>query len=142
MRVDGDGVLPTRAVEPDIGGFAADAGQGLQLLTRVRNFAPEIIDQFLAEFDDVGGFGVKQADGLDVFFKSRLAEFEHFLRRIGGFEQGGGGLVDADIGRLRGQDDGHQQRIFIGELQLRDWMRVGGRETGEYLVDFLFVHGR
>ena len=68
MRVDGDGVVAQRAIEPDICGFAADAGEGLQFLARVGNLSAEIVDQYLAELDDIAGLGVEQADGFDVVF--------------------------------------------------------------------------
>ena len=57
------------------------------------------------------------------------------LRRVGQLEQAARGLVDAGVGRLRGQHHGHQQRIGVDVFQLALGLGVGGREAAENLRD-------
>ena len=65
MGVDGNGWLTAGAVEPDIGGFAADTGQGLQQVAVGWHLAAESLDELFAEGDDVFGF-VTVSDGIKI----------------------------------------------------------------------------
>jgi len=82
VRVDGEGLFPERGVENDVGGLAADAGQLLKLLARSRDLALVIVDQRLAERDDVLGLGVEEANRPDRFAQRVFAELDHLLRRL------------------------------------------------------------
>jgi len=48
VGVDGERLFAPGRVEDDIGGLATDAGQGLQLFARARDFAAELVDERLA----------------------------------------------------------------------------------------------
>ncbi|MCY1401906.1 hypothetical protein D9M71_170330 [compost metagenome] len=109
MRVDSHGQLTECRIEYHIGGFAADAGQGFQLFAGLRHFAGMALDQQAAGFDHVFRFAVVQADGLDVLRQSLDTQGMDRCRGIGDREQFGGGLVDADVGRLRRENHGNQQ---------------------------------
>ncbi|GAA3891532.1 hypothetical protein GCM10022276_08330 [Sphingomonas limnosediminicola] len=65
MRVDGERLLAEGGVEHDVRGLTANTGQRLQLLAGPRHLAIVLIDQRLAECDDVLRLGVEQADRLD-----------------------------------------------------------------------------
>jgi hypothetical protein len=66
MGVDREGFRAEGGVHHDIGGLAADAGQGVQHVAVLRNLAAEIAHQNFGQGDDVLRLGVEQADGLDV----------------------------------------------------------------------------
>jgi len=71
--------LPEPAVEHDIGGLAADSRQLDQFFAAVGHFSAILVDQQLAERDDVLRLGVEQADGLDVLLEPVFAQREHLL---------------------------------------------------------------
>ncbi len=100
MRVDGHGRLFKNNIEYDIGGFAAYAGKLHEFISAVGHLPVIFIDQNFSHGDDVFGFVVIQADGFDVLFKAVDSESQHFLRRVGDFEQFMRGFVDAGIGSL------------------------------------------
>ena len=67
VRVDREGFLSEGGVEHDIRRLASYAGKRLKLLARARDLPAMIVDQRLAERDDVLRLGVEQANGLDHF---------------------------------------------------------------------------
>ena len=142
MGVDGDGRLAERLVHHHVGGLAPDPGQLEQGVALARHLPAVIADQRLAQGHDILGLGVEQADRLDVLAHPIDAQGDHLRGRVGGGEQGGGCLVDPDVGRLGRQHDGDQQGKGIGVFQLGLRRRFLGRETAEELVDFGFFHGR
>ena len=73
----------------------------------------------------------------DVALESVLAEREDRRRRIGDGEQPARGLVDADVGRLRGQDHRDQQFEWRGVDQFGRRLRVELRKPGEQFADFV-----
>lgn len=92
MRVHRHGELVESGVEHDVGGLAADAGQGFQVLAIVRHLAAMPFDEQTAGFDDVFRLGRVQADGLDVSAQAFVAQGIDGLRRVGDWKEPGGGL--------------------------------------------------
>jgi len=70
----------------------------------------------------------------DFFF----AKLQHFLRGVGDLKQRSGGAVDAFVGGLGGENHGDQQRIGVGVLQLRLWIRADVGEAGVEFFRFGF----
>ena len=73
----------------------------------------------------------EQADAFDVLLEPVFTQFDHLLRRFDLLEQRAGGLVDADIGGLRGQHHRDQHLVGIAEFQLGLWRGVGFGEAAE-----------
>lgn len=141
MGIDGEGFLPERGVDHDIGGFAPDAGEGGQRVAILRHFSAEIADQYLRQGDDILRLAVEQADRLDMLLERVFAEIDHLLGRLDVAEQGTGRLVDADIGGLRGQHDGDQQLIVVAIFQFGDRRRIGFGQAAEKVEDLRLIHG-
>ena len=105
VRVDCESLLAERRVEHDIRGLPTDARERLQFFAGSRDLGTILIDQCLAQRDDVLRLGIEQADGLDGVAQRILAEVDHLLRCVDLREQRPSGDVDAGVGRLRRQDD-------------------------------------
>ncbi len=103
MGIDRHGGFTKGDVEHHVGGFAADAGQGLQCLTCAGHHAAMLLNQDLAGLQQMSGFGAKQANGLDVALQAFLPQRQYFLRCVGHREEPVRGLVDADVGGLSRQ---------------------------------------
>ena len=114
VGIDGERLLAERRVEYHIGGLPPDTGQLLKLLASAWDFTSMLVDQRLAEGDDVLCLGIEQADGLDRVTQPFLAEIDHLLRLLDVLEQRPAGDVDARVGRLGREHDGHQQLVGIG----------------------------
>ena len=137
VRIHRERFFAKGSVEHDIGGLAADPGKRLQRLARARDFAVVLIDERLAEQDDILRLGVEQPDRLDRLAKLLLAEFDHLFRRSDPREQRAAGDVYTDVGGLRGQNDGDQQLVRVTELQLSRGRGIGLGQPPkefEYLV--------
>jgi len=78
MGIHGQRRLAEGDVEDDVGGLAADAGQGLERLAVARHMAAVAVDDLLRQGDDVPGLGVVEADGLDVVLQAVEAEGDLF----------------------------------------------------------------
>ena len=109
MRIDRHGRLAEGGIEHDIGGFAPDAGQGLERVALSRHLALVKLEQHRAGLDQVAGFRVIQTDGPDVGLQPLDTE-----RRDGGWRAGhrkelAGGDIHAAIGGLCRQQHRHQQ---------------------------------
>ena len=128
VRIDRDSRLAERDIEDDVGGLAADSGQDLELVPCARNFAAEVVDQNARGGDDVLCLCVEQADGLDVLLQLFLAKIQHLLRRLDFSEQCAGRFVHPDIGRLRRQGYGDEQRVGVNIFQLGLRRRIGIRQ--------------
>ena len=100
MGVDGKGLLTKRGVKDDVSGLSADSGERLQFLACPRNLAIVLVDQRLAECDDVLRLGVEQADGLDGIAQRIFTDFDHLARCLDPSEKRVAGNVDAGVGRL------------------------------------------
>ena len=86
VRVDGNGGLTKGNVEDHVGRLAADTRQLHESLSVPGHGAGVLVDEHLTEFDDIPGFRIKEADGLDMVFDLGFAELDHFLWRIGDFK--------------------------------------------------------
>ena len=75
-----------------------------------------------------------------MFLQAGLAQRHHLFRRRHLREQRLGRLVDADIGRLRRQDDGDQQGILVDMVQLALRGRPLRLEAAIHLDDIGFLH--
>lgn len=126
MRVDGERLLSKRRVENDVGRLAAYSRKFLELFPRPRNFTAVLVDQRLAECDDILRFGVEQSDGLDRFAQLFFAKIQHLPRRFHLFEQGLGRDIYAGVGRLRREHDRDEQLVRVSRFEL-------GRRGGIFL---------
>ena len=106
MGVDREGLLAKGGVKNDVGGLAAYARELLQFFPRAWNFASVIPDQRLRKRDHVFGFGVEQANGLDLLAQRFLPKLDHLFRGLDPGEQWTGRDVYAGIRRLGREDDG------------------------------------
>ena len=136
MRVDRHGGMAKGHRQNHIGRLAADTGQGDQRIAVFRHDTVKIVDQFLRQGDDVLRLVAVQTDGLDVVAHLGFAQRQHFLRRVGDLEQLLCRLVDADIGGLRRQGDGDNQRVGIDVVQLAFRLRAQLFEAAENLGHF------
>jgi uncharacterized membrane protein len=142
VGVHGHGVLAEGDAEHDVGGLAADAGQGFQVLALARHLAAVALDQELREGDDVAGLGAPEADGADVPGDAFLAERHHGRRVRCCSEQGLHGAVDGGVRGLGGEHDGDEQRVGVGEVQLARGVGVEAGEVFEEGLDLGDGHGR
>ncbi len=135
MGIDGHGGLAESDVEHDVGGFAADAGEGFEGGTIVRDFAVVLVEQGLGEGGDVFRLGLPEADGADVLGDAGLAEGDHGGGGGGLGIKPRGGLVHRDVGGLGGEHDGDEEGVGVGEVQLGFGRRVGASEGLEEGAD-------
>src|SRR6185312_2558080 len=106
VGVDGDLGLAEDDVENDVGGFAADAGERLERVAVGGDFAAVELDQHAAEADQVLGFGVVEADALEVGLHAFLAQRQDGYGGVGDGKELAGRGVDALVGRVGGEHDG------------------------------------
>ena len=140
VSIDGEGLLAKCSVQDDVRGLAANAGERLELVSRPGNFAAVVVDQRLAEQDDVLRLGIEQADRLDRVAERFFAELNHLLRSLDVLEQWLRRDVDAGVRRLGGQDDRDEQLVRISGLELRRWRRVRLGKPAEELEDLIALH--
>jgi hypothetical protein len=140
VGVDCKRFLTKGGVEHDVCRLAADAGQGLELLAGAGHFAAKLIDQRLAQRDDILGLGVEQADRLDCLPQPVLAQCNHLLRRPDILEQRPRRDVDARVRRLRGKHHCDEQCIGIGIVELGSGGGVSLRQAPEKFENFRFRH--
>lgn len=104
-------------VEHHIGRLAADAGQGFEGFAIGGDFAAVELDKHLAQGKDVPGFAAIKADGLDEIGDLFDAQRHHGSGRGRQFKETLGRLVDAGVGCLGREDDGHQQSIGVDVIE-------------------------
>ena len=138
--IHGHGGLAESNVQNDVGCFASHAWQTFQSFSVGRNLALVSVKQDAAGLQDVLGLAAKQANGFDVAFQPFLPQVQQGLRRVGYREQGGRGLVHADVGGLRAQDDGDQQLEGGAVFQLAAWLGVGCLQGLKKTDDLFFFH--
>ena len=90
---------------------------------------PKLLDQDLAQREDVLGLVAIEPDGLDQLGDPLDAERDHLLRRVGELEQRRRRLVDPGIGRLRRQHHRDQQRESVGRDELALGLGIGALRT-------------
>ena len=141
VGVDRNCGLAEDRVEHHVRGLAADSGKRLERRPIVRHLTAMLLDQRPAERDHVLGLRIEETDGLDVLLEPRLAEREHCGRRLDLGEERLGRLVDALVGRLRGEDHGDQKRIGVPVVELGGWRLDVRGEPLEELGDLGLLHG-
>ncbi len=141
MRVDGDRRLAESDVEDDVGGFAADPGQGLERLAGARHRAAMLLDEQAAGLDQVACLVAVQPERADVPGDAVGAEGEHLVRRVGDRKQPARGQVDAAVGGLRRQQHGDQQLERRAELEFGLRLRVGRAQRREEGLGVGVGHG-
>jgi len=99
-----------------------------------------LVDQRLAERDDILRLGVEQADGLDRLAERFLAEINHLAWCLDTFEQGLRGDVHAGIRGLRRQHDGDEQLVGVGRLKLGRGRRVRLSQPSEEFENLVALH--
>jgi len=140
VSVDRKGLLAESRVENDISGLAADAGQSLQFFASAWNFAAMMVDQRLAERDDILRLGIEQPDRLDRITQIILAEINHLSRRLDMSEQGARRDVDAGVRRLCGKHDGDQKLVGTARFELGCRRGIGFRQPAEEFENLLALH--
>lgn len=141
VGVDGHGGFVVDDGEDDVGGFAADALQGLEGFNGVGDAAAVCLFEAAGHGDEVAGFGAGVGDGADVF---------EDLVFGGGGEVGGGGIaveegrgheVDPFVGALGGEDHGDEE--FVGGAVVEFALDVGhvfGEPADDALVSLFEGH--
>ena len=114
VGIDGKGFFAERSVENNICSLPSDAGKRLEVVARAGDLAVIILNQRLAERDDILRLGVKQTDRLDRRAQLFLAQCDHLLGRPDVREQRLGRDVDACIGCLRGENNRDEERVGVG----------------------------
>jgi hypothetical protein len=140
MRVDGERLFPKSGIEDDVRGFPADAGKSLQFFACPRDQRAIVVDQCLAQRDDVLGLGIEQADGLDRVAERLFTKLNHLLGCGDPREQRPRRDVHAGIGGLRGQHDGYEQLIGVAGLKLGRRRGVRLREPAEEFENLIPRH--
>ena len=141
MCIDRDRRHAPSDIKHHIRRLAPDPGQLLQRIAILWHLADMIVDELLAQLDDVLRLVVEQANRLDVVAHLGFAQRQHFVRVVGNLEQRAGRLVDSHIGRLRGQNDSDQQGIGIRVVKLALRFRIGRLKAAEKGFDIGFFHG-
>ncbi len=127
--------------EDDIGGFAGSPGYGEEVFDVGGDFAFEDSDDALGSTDDVFGFVVVKAGGVDVF--------AHLLGRGGGEvfdggvfgEEGGGDFVDALVSTLSAEDGGDEKFPGVGVVEGAGDVGIHVVEDGQDLVQAGLLFG-
>ena len=113
-----------RAVEEDslydVGGLAADAGEGLEEFDIVGNNAVEVRHQLARHSAEVLAFVVGVGNRFYVLIDILDRGGSHRSGIGEGFEEGRGHHVDTLVGTLSRQDDSHEEleRVLVVELAL------------------------
>ena len=141
MGVHGNGRVSKGRVEDDVGCFSAHARQCLKVGSIFRNLAIVLVHQDFTGLDDVLGFAVKQANGLDVILQAFLAQFKNGLRGVGHREQFGRGLVNALVSGLGRQGHRHQELKRAAVVKLSGRTGIVFFQPLKNLLAFLGVHG-
>ncbi len=142
MRVHHDAVVKAKGVaEDDVGGFAADAVEGDELLKGLRDFPAVEFEELVAGGLDIAGFVAVEADAFYFRFKNGRVG----VGVIGGgaifLEKGCGDDIDLFVVTLGGKDGGDEQfeRVAIVEFAMGVGISLfqGGEDFFE--ADFLLV---
>lgn len=139
--IDGEGGDAEGLGHDDGSGFMSDAGELFEVGEGGGDLAVMLVNEDVAEFGDGEGLGGGEAagadDGLDLFD----GDEPHFFRGVGEGEEGGGDLVDADVGALGGEEDGDEEGVGAGVVEGDGCFRVELVEAEEEVVGaLLFPH--
>ena len=118
MGIDGHGVHTEGDCLHDVGGLSAYAWQTEQGVHIAGYFTTIVCGEYLREFYEVLGFGVRVGDALDVFIDFCLVGCCHCLGIGECLEEGRGDEVDSLVGALGGEHYGDEQLKDGAKLQL------------------------
>ena len=119
MRIDGHGGLVPDNGTNDIRRLASNALQGLQIVDIIRYLTAVYFYQPLRHLYQVLGFAAGITDRLNVREDIVAGGASHgFSRRVGGKERRRD-EIDALVGALRREHDGHEQFEGVAVVQLR-----------------------
>ena len=104
MCIDGNGGFTESRIKDHVGGFSANSGESLKIVTRVRYFAVMLFNEHAAGLNDVFGFAVEESNGPYVRLQFSDTKSKYRLGCASDGIQFVGRFVDADVGCLRGQD--------------------------------------
>jgi predicted CoA-binding protein len=132
VRVDGERRDAEGLGHDHARGLVTDAGERFELLEGARDAAAVLLDEHLRE--PVERFRLRRSEpaGLDQVVDLPDGELRHLLGGVRAREERRRHEVDARVGRLRGEDDGDEERERIAVAQ-RD--RRGGVELVEHPAD-------
>ena len=132
VGVDGDARDAEAVAEDDVGGLAADPGQGHQVVEPRRHLAVVPLDEGGAQLEQRVGLGPEEAERADDLLEV-LARGGRHRRRVGvGREQGRADGVDPAVGGLGAEDGDDEQLERVVEVELDPGVGVG---LGQHPVD-------
>lgn len=114
------------------GSFMADTRQGFEGFEALGDLAVVAFADEAGEFADSAGFRRTQTAGADDVADGFDGELAHGVGVVGQSEKGGGDLIDAFIGALCREDDGHKEGVgvFVIKGDGRMWVALS-----EFLAD-------
>jgi hypothetical protein len=101
-----------------------------------------IVDQRLAESDDVLGLRIEQSNRLDRLAQPLFAKIDHLPGAPDPLEQGPRRDVDAGVGGLGGEHDGDKQCVGVDVVELGRGRRIRFSQPGEEFEDLFALHLR
>ena len=100
MRIDWECWELKDVAHNDARRLVADTGEAFEFFESVRDFALELFDERLREFENVYALGVKETSGLDDFGNAVDAELDHLGGGVCFLEEDRSHLVHANVGAL------------------------------------------
>ena len=119
---------------------AATTRQGFERGTVVRHLPAMLLDEHLAQRDDVLGLGAEKTNGANMLDQLIFTQGEHFLWCINRLEKLFCRLVHTHISRLCGQHDGNQKGIGVAIFEFGCRGRVRAGQASEKFLDRVFFH--
>jgi uncharacterized membrane protein len=135
MSINRAGFMAKHHIEDHIGGLSANAGQRFERFAALRHGTTMLAQQQFGQRHDIFGFGVEQADGLDMVDQFFKPQRQHLFRCLYFFEQASGRFVDALIGRLCREHHCHKQLIGITIVKLGFRFGISGAQELEKRLD-------
>lgn len=134
VRIDRDGRCAIEGIQNDIGAFAPDAGQLLQIFAAGWNASIESFQEQAAAFEQVPRFDPEESKAPEMGFDAIGAEGEKRCGSRGNLEELGSCAVDLAVGRLGGKKYGREElkRSLIVEFSDRMWASTlqAGKKSG------------
>jgi hypothetical protein len=110
--------------EDQVGGLAADAGKGGELLHGGRDLTVMLFQQDFGTRHNIPGFGMIEAAGMDILLHlGDIGYGEIFQSGIAG-KEGRGDLIDTLIRTLGGKTDGKEELVGFGIVEGTVGLRV------------------
>jgi hypothetical protein len=114
----------------DGGGLVADAGQGFEGFEFPWNNASVLLKKHVGELMNILCFGGGEPAGADVMQDPLDAEIRHICGVVGLGKEGWRNQVNARIGALGGEEDGHEQGEGVRVIQGHRWLWIELVEEG------------